>query len=854
LSKDRKQKEGLSRRAFLGSSLTATVASIALPASLPVAAAGGVEQEAVFENSEIAFRSAKPIWPQGREKEMNLFVGFRAIFEAPPGQHVQLRAAGSTLYRIYLNGEFLASGPARGPHDHYRVDLWEIAPLLATGKNSVCIEVAGYNINSYYILNQPSFLQAEVATDSTVLASTAGSGVAFNARILSERVQKVQRYSFQRAFSEVYRVDPSSAEWRERIDASFRPVPCASSELRKLIPRRVPTPAYERRQPEQVTSEGSFQWGAIGPKSIAQDHSVPFGGKISPTLLGYPEQELTVIPYLELQKTRTVVNHRVDEPYVCNQALPLRTNEFKILDFGTNLVGSFGASVTLHTPAKLYFTFDETLTDGDVDFKRLMCVNIVAYTLAPGSYKLETFEPYTLRFLKLMVLEGECEVDYVYLREYTAPDVWTAHFRSSDEGLNQLFAAGRETYRSNAVDFFTDTPSRERAGWLCDSSFTAQVSPLLSGHTKVEKCFFENFLLPDHFSYIPDGMIPGCYPADHYDGGFVPTWSLWFLVQLEQYLARSGDRELVGALQPRVLKLLDYFKPFQNEDGLLEGLKGWVFIEWSKSNDYVQDVSYAANMLYAAALAAVGRMYNLPQRTEQAEALRKVIRTQSYDGEFFVDNAVRQGGKLVPAHNRTETCQYYAFYFGTASRESYPKLWETLHTAFGPGRRTTRAFPEIPPSNAFMGNILRLELLSRAGLTDQLADEAKSYFLYMVELTGTFWENTGNEASMDHAFGSHIVVALYRDILGLYQVDTVRKAVHLRFTASPLEMCEGRIPTPDGFVSMRWTRTPDALTYQLDVPAGYSVQIENLATFSVIQKQFPHGKVNYGYKIEGGYK
>ena len=827
MSKDRKHKEGLSRRAFLNSSLTATMVSIALPASLPVAAAESVEQHAVSGTSEIAFRSAKPIWPRGREKEMNLFVGFRAIFEAPSGQQVQLRVAGSTLYRVYLNGEFFASGPARGPHDHYRVDLWEIAPLLATGKNSVCIEVAGYNINSYYILNQPSFLQAEVATDSIVLASTGGSGVSFEAKVLSERVQKVQRYSFQRAFSEVYRADPLSAEWRERLDASFSPVACANSEPRKLIPRRVPSPAYERRQPEQVTAEGSFQWGVIGPKSLLQDRSVPFGGKISPTLLGYPEQELTVIPYLELQETKTVVNHRVDEPYVCNQPLRLRANEFKILDFGTNLVGFFGASVTVHTPAKLYFTFDETLTDGDVDFKRLMCVNIVAYTLAAGSYKLETFEPYTLRFLKPMVLEGECEVTHVYLREFTAPDVWTAHFRSSDEGLNQLFAAGRETYRPNAVDFYTDTPSRERAGWLCDSSFTAQVSPLLSGHTRVEKCFFENFLLPDHFGYIPEGMLPACYPADHYDGGFVPTWGLWFLIQLEQYLVRSGDSELVEALRPRVLKLLDYFKAFENDDGLLEKLQGWVFIEWSKSNDYVQDVNYPANMLYAAALAAVGRIYNLPQRTEQAEAVRKVIRTQSYDGEFFVDNAVRQGAKLVPTHNRTETCQYYALYFDTASSEKYPKLWETLHAAFGPGRRTTRAFPEIAPSNAFMGNVLRLELLSRAGLTDQLASEAKSYFLYMAELTGTFWENMGNEASMDHAFGSHIVVALYRDVLGLYQVDTVRKAVHVRFTPSSLDMCEGRVPTPDGFVSMRWTRSPDTLTYQLDVPAGYSVKVEN---------------------------
>jgi alpha-L-rhamnosidase len=518
------------------------------------------------------------------------------------------------------------------------------------------------------------------------------------------------------------------------------------------------------------------------------------------------------------------------------------------------VVGFFGAKVTVQSPTKLYFTFDETLTNGDVDFTRLMCVNIVAYTLAPGTYNLECFEPYTLRFLKLMVLEGACEVSQIYLREYTAPDVWTAHFHTNDEGLNQLFTAAIETYRPNTIELFTDTPSRERAGWLCDSSFTAQVSPLLSGHTKVEKCYLENFLLPDHFANIPDGMLPQCYPADHYDGGFCPNWSLWFLVQLEQYLIRSGDHEMVEAFRPRVLKLLDYFKGFQNSDGLLEKLAGNVFIEWSKSNDYVKDVSYATNMLYAAALAAVGRIYNLPQRIEQAEAMRAVIRAQSYNGEFFVDNAVRQGGKLVPTGNRTETCQYYAFYFDTASVEKYPKLWETLHTQFGPTRLSTKAFPDIAPSNAFMGNVMRLELLSRAGLTDQLVAEAKSYFLYMAELTGTFWENMSNEASMDHAFGSHIIVHLYRDVLGIHRLDMVNKTIHLRFTPSSLEVCEGRIPTPDGFVTMRWTRTPDTLTYQLDVPAGYKVSVENLGSFAVVQKRFPHGKVNYGYKVEGGYK
>ena len=855
MSKQEEWGSGLSRRAFLGNSVAATVGSIALPAfGLSAVPAEASEPLTSLHPPAIAFRAAKSIWPRGREKEMNLFVGFRAVFEGSREQEVYLRVAGATLYRIYLNGEFLAWGPARGPYGYFRTDLFNLAPLLADGKNILCVEVAGYNVNSFYVLNQPSFLQAEVTTGASVLASTGGTGNAFEATILSERLQKVQRYSFQRSFSEVYRMDSRLASWRERGDASFPTVECSSFAPPTLIHRRVPYPAYAIRQPEQIASAGTFRWGAKGPKSLAEDHSVPFGAKISATLLGYPEDEMTVIPYLELQRTESATNTRVDEPYVWGNSIRLTANDFKIVDFGTNLTGFFGASVVVRNPAKLYFTFDETLSNGDIDFTRLMCVNIVAYTLAPGSYKLECFEPYVLRFLKLMVLEGECEVKGIYLREYVAPDVWTAHFNASDAGLNELFAAGRETYRANAVDFFTDTPSRERAGWLCDSSFTAQVSPLLSGNSVVEKCYLENYLLPDHFANMPDGMIPSCYPADHYDGGFTPNWGLWFLVQLEQYLLRSGDHELVEAFRPRVLGLLDYFKPFQNGDGLLEKLDGWVFIEWSKSNDYVKDVSYPSNMLFAAALAAVGRIYKLPERLAQAEALRETIRSQSYDGEFFVDNAVRQAGKLVPTRNRTETCQYYAFYFDTASREKYPALWQKLRTDFGPQRRTTKAFPDIPPSNAFMGNVMRLELLSRSGLTEQLAGEAKTWFLPMAELTGTFWENMGNEASMNHAFGSHIIVHLYRDVLGLYQVDTVGKAVHVRFTPSTLEMCEGRIPTPHGFVSMRWTRTPDALTYQLDVPAGYSVQVENLATLTVIQKQFPHGKINYGYKIEGGYK
>ena len=846
------KKEALSRRNFLTGSVAATVASIALPGNMPSLAAENAGQGTA--PSEIAFRSAKPIWPEGREKEMNLWVGFLAVFEAPAGKHVYLRMTGCTFYRVYLNGQFHGWGPGRAPLNFARVDFWDITPLLVEGRNIVAVEVAGYNVNAYYVMDEPSFLQAEVVTESEVLASTGGEGTQFQARFLPHHIERVQRYTFQRTFSEVYHLQPDSNSWREHAGVSLEPVACAVFPERKLIHRGVPYPDYCKRQPEMIAAEGEFDWSGKAPKSLMEDRSIPSAARIGPDMLGYAWTDLDEIPYLEAQKTATTVNNRVDRPYVPDEALRIRASQFKTFDFGTNLPGFFGAHVTVKTGTKIYFTWDETLADGDVDFKRLMCCNVLAYTLAPGEYHLETFEPYGLEFLKLMVLSGECEVDHIFIREYAASDIWTADFHCSDARFNELFAAGRECFRSNVLDTYQDNPTRERGTWICDPLFSASAAPLLSGHTKVERNMFQNYMLPDHFADIPDGMMPNCYPADHPGGDFTPQWPLWLVVELEDYLERSGDREMVEDMRDRVMKLFDYFRPFQNQDGLLHDLKGWAFVEWSKSNQFVQPLNYPTNMLYAATLAAAGRMYNLPHFIEQAESLRKVIRKQSYDGQFFVDNAVLKDGKFVPTHNRTETCQYYAFFFGLATPETYPDLFKTLRDEFGPQRHSTKAYPDIPPSNAFMGNVMRQDILSRAGLTEQVAREAIDNLLYMADISGTLWENSSDEASMNHAFEAHIVTTLYRDILGLYKVDMVRKEVHLRFTPLTIDWCEGRTPTPGGFVYLRWVKTPGGLIYQLDVPAGYRVHVETLGNVNAVQRHFPHGKVNFGYKVEGGYQ
>jgi alpha-L-rhamnosidase len=772
----------------------------------------------------VSFWSAKPVWPKGLETEMNLFVGFRAVIQRPKTGAAMLRITGSSVYRIFLNGEFVGHGPARGPHGYYRVDNWNLNNLRQ-GDNILSIEAAGYNVNGYYLLDEPAFIQAEVISQGKVLASTAGEGNEFEACILKERLQKVQRYSFQRTFIEYYRLLADYGRWRRDTLAEFAKAECAVEPAKKLLPRRVAYPQFWKRQPVRYLCRGRIETDQQ-PQGLWKGRELV---NISPQFKGFRQEQLEVIPSLELQKIKSVDKCAVDAPgtaYSAGMVEIIPENSFLIVDFGTNLTGFVGAWINCRKKTRLYITFDELLSGGDVDFKRLGCVNAVGYELEPGRYPLESFEPYTLRYSKFIVLEGECELVDVYLREYVNPEASAAHFACSDRRLNQIFEAARQTFIQNAPDIFMDCPSRERAGWLCDSFFTARVAFDLCGNTTIEKNFLENYLLPERFEHLPEGMLPMCYPAEHYNGEFIPNWAMWFVIELEEYLARSGDRELVDALKPKVMALSKYFEQFENEDGLLEKLESWVFVEWSAANKFVQDVSYPSNMLYAAALDAAGRMYAQPELLSRAEKMREVIRRQSFEGEFFVDNALRKENKLEVTKNQTEVCQYFAFFFGVANPDTHKQLWDTLREQFGPKRAETKAFSQVHPANAFVGNYLRLELLSRFGYCRQLKDELLEYFLYMAERTGTLWEHNRPSASCNHGFASHVAHCLYRDVLGVHRVDTQNRVVELRFSNVGLEWCQGEMPTRDGPLRVQWYKQADTIFYQADIPAGYVLKVE----------------------------
>lgn len=781
-------------------------------------------------NESPLMKKALPVWVEGRQEEMNLSLGFRGIFNARENNNYTLRITASTLYRVYLNGEFLGYGPARAAHGYFRVDEYDLGDLVNKGDNLIAVEVAGYNINTYYTLDQPSFLQAEVDVEGKILIAT-GSSDDFEVFQISERRQKVERYSFQRPFTEYYSLGINSGLWRSSLEVSAAPLILSHQPGVKLLPRNLLLPEFKMVHPASVYSKGSIQ--LIKPEVYKRDRSLT---RISEKLKGFKEEEIDIFPSRTSQEIFNKVHDTLSKAFT-GEPLSLSENEFYTFDFGINLTGFIGGKISCPEPSKLIFYFDEILTEGDVNTKKRMgdINNQVVYELEAGDYNIETFEAYTFKFLKVILLKGKCQINGIYLREYTYPENPLAAFNCSNHKLNEIYKAARQTLRQNSVDILMDCPSRERAGWLCDSYFSAIAEKDFTGKSSVTHNFYESYAMADSFPFLPEGMIPMCYPADHNDGVFIPTWALWFIIQIDDYIMRGGDPVLAANIKPRIEKLLDYFSRFENEDGLLEKLDSWIFVEWSKANSFVRDVNYPANMLYSAALTKAANLYNNESWLKKAGLIRETVLKQSFNGNFFVDNAVRDSsGKLLLTKNTTEVCQYYAFFFNFATPESHPGLWKKLITEFGPNRNDILTYPEVFRANAFMGNYMRMDILSRYELQSQLLNEIQDYFYYMARTTGTLWEHTSHHASCNHGFTSYLGHIIYRDILGISKIDYLRKEVTIQFNDIGLEECSGTLPLNESFIDLKWKRKGGQIHYSIQVPEDFKVVYKNNSPYELI--------------------
>jgi len=683
------------------------------------------------------------VWVKDLYESMNVTVTFQ--IKISPQSNTKIKLAASNLYRLFVNGEMIGYGPARAAHGYTRADEYSLAKWAGT-EAVLSAEVCSYHINTFYTLDEAPFFAAEITEGDTMVATAAD----FTAYPMTERVQKVRRFSFQRAFTEVYRLTGDPKAFHSGHTAGHKAAETVEVPMHALLDRGVSYPTLSF-----TPVAGTVEYGAVGYDPEAEIwHDRCYEGVDNEKIKGFTPEEIEEDCGNE---AATFTYRRTGEDTLSS----FDADTYQIYDLGRSFTGFFSLTAKVAENSVLYVIFDETVTDKEgyreVAPFRNGCCNVIKYTLPAGEHHLLSYEANTARYATVVVTKGSVQVSDFGMVLYENPDAASFSYDYADDELNRITAAAVNTFAQNAVDIFMDCPSRERAGWLCDGYFTARAEALFTGKNLVEKNFLENYALCHQSPYLPEGMIPMCYPADHNDGLFIPNWSMWYILQLRNYVERTGDEAMREASRDKVMGLLHYFEHFTNEFGLLEILDGWIFVEWSMCNNfyYTYGVNYPTNMLWASTLEAIDDLYDMPHLREKAAAMRKEIRRLSYNGEFFEENSFRNDqGELYLLGHTTETCQYYAFYFDVATPEEYPELYEKVVNEFGPKRDFPAVYPDVHQSNAFIGNYLRLELLLRWGMKDRVLQDCRDFFLKMADSTGTLWEHATLGASLNHGFAS----------------------------------------------------------------------------------------------------
>lgn len=678
------------------------------------------------------FKNADRIWLKGLTKEINIQARFNAEFVIP--ENARLYITGATFYKVYLDGALIHHGPAPTATGFARVDVVDLPK--SAGKRMLSIEVAGYACNSYAAVNQESYIIAEVVSEGEVVAYTGRDFIAY--RVASHE-QKTLRYSGQRHFSEIWNLSLRDEEHEIEI----------LSNSITYLERRAPMPTLEKEWQYTAFCKGKFTLPAdFDEKNLDKASAIQ----------SKPSYYRTIFPVEEIKKFPTsfiaAADYNIREDR-CEMPSVMSEGEFAVFECERNSSGIIHLNYIAPRGARIIIAFDELYTDGR--FPNRMNISNAVEVTGEGDISFENFEIYGFKYYAVFVASGEIEIKDIYkIKVYHAPGNIPA-LNTDDEELLEIYEAALESYRSNSLGIFTDCPTRERAGWLCDSYYISRGSYKITGNTLIEQDFLENFIIHG-CKDIPAGMLPMCYPAEHPSGMFIPQWSLWFILELLEYLERNPSADK-AVFRDTVDGLLGFFKKYENEYLLLEDLPKWNFVEWSKANDWCEGVNFPTNMLYAAALEAVYKLYGDEKLAEKAAKIRNTVCEMSFDGKFFHDQALRTGGKLTVNEHISETCQYYAFYFGTADTDKYAELKERLLTEFG---SKSEKYPEIEKANAFMGICLRMDLLLAWEKREMLIEEIKGYFLHMARLTGTLWEHRDIAASLNHGFPSYVAALLLK--------------------------------------------------------------------------------------------
>jgi len=712
-----------------------------------------------------------------------------------------VRVSADNRFVLYVNGQRVGDGPARGDLAHWRYERFDLAPMLHAGKNLITATVWNWGIFApiAQMSDRTAFLLESEATGPDSISTPAGWQVEIEPghRPLDRSSVNLQTY-FASGPGEQINAEFYDWNWQSEADAGSNWVSVASPMRDSIYA------GASKAHSADVT--GDNFWGLV-PDTLPHMEYAPTSagetvridvvnhGPIEPKLQGFPAAPVTVpagshVHILLDRKTLTT-------------AYPILT-----------VSGGKGAKIWLTYSEALY---DKEMHKGDRDDVGDRTARGLRDSFLPDGGEHRVFEPLWWRTWRYLDLDIETAGEPLTLDSLKAaftvyPFKERATFQSNDPDLKQIWDISWRTARLDAHETYMDTPYYEQLQYVGDTRIQALISYTVADDDRLAVQALHAF----DESRFPEGITRSRYPSSLPQT--IPTFSLLYIGMVRDYWMYRPDPELARALMPGTRTVMDWFARYEQPDGLLKELPWWSFIDWVPSGTIptydANGESCVTTLQYLGALedaAALENGLGDPQRATHYTARAAHVRTGLY-GKCW--NAQRGLLADTPAQKTfSQQANILGVLYDVVPKEQQQKVLRAM-LAVEPG--TT---PNGVLSASYYFRFYLARALEHAGMADDYLSSIDPWRKLLALHFSTWPEIPGNTRSDSHAWTAHPIYDLLTLVAGIEPASpgfaTVRIAPHM----GALPSLKATYPHPQGDINVEYTRVGAGLNAKITLPA-----------------------------------
>ena len=728
---------------------------------------------------------------------------FRRALDLPSApSSYRVRVSADNRFILYVNGQRVGDGPARGDLTHWRYELFDLAPYLKSGRNLVAATVWNFGVLApiAQFTDRTAFLLESEASGPISISTPEGWQVEVESgqRALDRSSVTLQQYMAAGPGEEI---DATHYDWNwsspALAGASWVP---AGSPMRDSIFSGV-------NHAHSASVTGDNPWGLVPDQLPHVEYSPTPAGEVVrtnlPELRGFPDHPITIPANTEL--------HLLLDRNTLTTAYPLLT-----------VSGGKGA--------RIRFTYSEALYDkdkhkGDRDAVGDRDALGLTDSFLPDGGTHRVFEPLwwrTWRYLALDIVTTSQPLTLDSLSaHFTAyPFEESAQFKSGDPDLDKIWEISWRTARLDAHETYMDTPYYEQLQYIGDTRIQALISYAVAGDDHLAHQALDAF----NDSRIPEGLTRSRYPSSLPQT--IPTFSLLWIGMLHDWRMYRPDPDPVREALPGIRSVLGWFAHYEQPDGLLHETPWWSFIDWVQNKQQIPTYSKTGEscmttLEYLGALddaadleKALGDSVASDRNHARAAHVRSGIYDKCWNPQrgLIADN---------PDQNVfSQQANILSVLYDVIPKDQQQTVLRKI-LAIEPG--TT---PDGIMSASYYFRFYLARALDHIGMADEYLQSLDPWRKLLPLHFSTWPEIPGDTRSDSHAWSAHPIYDMLTLVAGVQPASpgfaTIRIAPHL----GSLPALTATFPHPQGAIAVEYKRQNDSLDATITLPGALTGAFE----------------------------